>query len=672
MNIKKLGIFSLLLFLLVLASSGTVLAGDVFDDVKEGYWAEKSIAEMKAKGIVGGVGDNKYAPKDPVTREQLIVMLVRTIGKANEAGGEVPVTYTYRNEISSYARGSMALAVREGIIAGSDLRDKPREPALRYEVAVLALRAMGLSQEAERLTGSDLTYTDTNEIPQWALGYVALASEKGIMGGNGDGTFAPMKEVSREEVAVILSRVDDRLNLKRNNVLKGEVYGMSAASNAVLIKDATGNVITCPVADNAYIYRSGKLDSYLNLASGDKLEIVKNNAGKAEYIEVVSDEEFTYDTFKVEGEIEDIIFGNPSIITIQTEDGNQNVYTIEGVIPVTVNGQSSSLNSLASGQKITAWVDGEQVTEISAENLQRIINGTIVEVDADSESLIVEDTEGSEITVQTDEDTVIELEGDEVEISELIAGQEVMIIAEADLAERIDANDYEWTLEGTFVEVDFAEETITVVNLETEEEETYKLSGSVDVDKDGDNVSLRDLVPGDELEIEMRNMEVKDIKASTVEKKVEGRVVEIVVSATGSKITVETEEDGEVQYKVAKDAKIERDRKSISISEINPGDWVEMKIQGIYAVELDVEARTVSKFIIGEVINIYEDEMVLIVENRDTNLKETIFVESDADIIESGRFRDLDDIDEEDEVIVVCDPEKEFLTATTIVIVGSR
>ena len=129
---------------------------------------------------------------------------------------------------------------------------------------------------------------------------------------------------------------------------------------------------------------------------------------------------------------------------------------------------------------------------------------------------------------------------------------------------------------------------------------------------------------------------------------------------------------GEVQYNVAVDAKIESDREDISISEINPGDWVEMEIQGLYAVEIDVEARTDSKFIIGEVINVYEDEKILIVENRDTNLKETIFVDSDADIIKSGRFKDLDDIDTADEVIVVCDPEKDFLTATTIVIVGSK
>jgi lysozyme len=41
-----------------------------FDDVPAGYWAEKVIKTVSDAGIMKGVGDNKFAPDQPLTRAQ--------------------------------------------------------------------------------------------------------------------------------------------------------------------------------------------------------------------------------------------------------------------------------------------------------------------------------------------------------------------------------------------------------------------------------------------------------------------------------------------------------------------------------------------------------------------------------------------------------------------------
>jgi hypothetical protein len=52
-----------------------------------------------------------------------------------------------------------------------------------------------------------LDYTDSKEIPAWAVPYVKTAAAKGFVHGNSDNHFAPLKNASRAEVATVLFNV---------------------------------------------------------------------------------------------------------------------------------------------------------------------------------------------------------------------------------------------------------------------------------------------------------------------------------------------------------------------------------------------------------------------------------------------------------------------------------
>ncbi len=63
--------------LVLLLSAGIASASQrVFPDVSIGHWAEKDLAEMKAKGIIAGYDDG-YHPNENLSREQTIAMLLR-------------------------------------------------------------------------------------------------------------------------------------------------------------------------------------------------------------------------------------------------------------------------------------------------------------------------------------------------------------------------------------------------------------------------------------------------------------------------------------------------------------------------------------------------------------------------------------------------------------------
>lgn len=58
---------------------------EVFTDVPTTHWANAYVGKVAEMGIVGGYGNGKYGPGDPVTYEQAITMIVRTIGEGDRA-----------------------------------------------------------------------------------------------------------------------------------------------------------------------------------------------------------------------------------------------------------------------------------------------------------------------------------------------------------------------------------------------------------------------------------------------------------------------------------------------------------------------------------------------------------------------------------------------------------
>ena len=115
-----------------LAGSPAVTASNPFSDCA-GHWASKEIAWAYQKGIVTGVGNNRFAPDQQITREQMVTMLFRYSG-AKEPSGSLSFTDAYR--ISSYARPAVIWAVQNNIVSGNpDGTFNPQGYATRAQLA---------------------------------------------------------------------------------------------------------------------------------------------------------------------------------------------------------------------------------------------------------------------------------------------------------------------------------------------------------------------------------------------------------------------------------------------------------------------------------------------------------------------------------------------------------
>ncbi|MGE5390060.1 MAG: chitobiase/beta-hexosaminidase C-terminal domain-containing protein, partial [Deltaproteobacteria bacterium] len=114
--------------------------GKVFTDTTS-HWAKDSISAAVASGIVGGYGNGSFGPDDPITREQMAVMLSKAakLQSNNDATG-----LTDDKAISGWAKQAVNSAVANGIISGyPDKSFRPQDKASRAEAATAVVKALG-------------------------------------------------------------------------------------------------------------------------------------------------------------------------------------------------------------------------------------------------------------------------------------------------------------------------------------------------------------------------------------------------------------------------------------------------------------------------------------------------------------------------------------------------
>lgn len=196
---------ALLLCAVLSCSLGGTAAAAGFRDVPAGHWASAEIARCVEKGFFQGQTADRFGLGQPMTRSAFAVVLCRFFGWEQTVTGAAP--YTDIPADAWYA-GAIDAAFSHGALTRQDKQFRPTDPITREELTVMLLRAMGyasLSGLAETL-GHPFTDVSANE------GYITLAYDMGLMNGTAAATFAPGRHATREQVAVILMRLYDKLH----------------------------------------------------------------------------------------------------------------------------------------------------------------------------------------------------------------------------------------------------------------------------------------------------------------------------------------------------------------------------------------------------------------------------------------------------------------------------
>ena len=145
LNITR-GDFILMLYRAFNLSANTT---DGFKDVPSDSYYAQAIAVAKALGIAQGSDDGRFNPTAPLTREDAMVFLYRTLNRTGRTIASASASYLNRfsdgSSTSSYAQDSVAALAQAGIIQGdTNGRLNPKGSLTRAEMAVILHRVVTL------------------------------------------------------------------------------------------------------------------------------------------------------------------------------------------------------------------------------------------------------------------------------------------------------------------------------------------------------------------------------------------------------------------------------------------------------------------------------------------------------------------------------------------------
>ena len=185
-------------FVFLLTMPACAANEQAYDDVPSGAWYAEAAHALREKGLMNGVGDNRFAPEGVFTRAQLATVLYRLAGSPT-ASGEDGFTDTASG---TWYSDAVLWASQNGIVSGyGDGRFGTNDAATQEQVTVMLWRDAGSYV-------LDETYDEPNAVEhqasEWARDAVRWARVDGLL--TDAVPFAPKEPASRAQVADMVYR----------------------------------------------------------------------------------------------------------------------------------------------------------------------------------------------------------------------------------------------------------------------------------------------------------------------------------------------------------------------------------------------------------------------------------------------------------------------------------
>ena len=186
-------------------ATGSVDVTEMFSDVTKN-WAYPGIQYCVTHGIMGGMGDGTFAPTGTTTRAQIVQILYNLEGTPAVSG-----TTPFTDLTANWYKPAILWAYQNNVVAGtSPTTFAPDQPVTREQIAVILTQYMFHVLKMERTwTPADLsTFPDGAQVSSWAKEAMQDAVALGLINGTkaSDGVvyLDPQGSAARQQVATIL------------------------------------------------------------------------------------------------------------------------------------------------------------------------------------------------------------------------------------------------------------------------------------------------------------------------------------------------------------------------------------------------------------------------------------------------------------------------------------
>jgi hypothetical protein len=187
------------------ADDDTPLAeGFPFEDVHESDWFCDDIKYVYGNGLMNGIEANIFSPKTSLTRGMIVTILGRA---TDVEQSEYPSCAFDDVGNEKYYSPYIEWGRQKGIVLGvGDNRFEPDRALTRQELTTILYRYAGLAGLTLPETRAYVEFSDETEINEYAKGPVAALYSAGVIDGKPDNLFDPKGTATRAEAAAMFHR----------------------------------------------------------------------------------------------------------------------------------------------------------------------------------------------------------------------------------------------------------------------------------------------------------------------------------------------------------------------------------------------------------------------------------------------------------------------------------
>ncbi len=501
-----------------LVPASLAAGGSSFTDMSdpEYEWAVDAVEDMTRLGIIKGYTDGTFKPANAIKKIEMLLLMARAAGYTFDDYSPFAeyAAALYAPTLAAYDMGDaynrykneVAFLLYKGIISTSELNNllsNADSPIKRYEAAVLLTKLMGAEEQVRKNIAASLDYADYSEIPASARTYVEYVTKQGLMNGIGNNTFGPMVNIDRAQIAVILSRVSDKLNY---SAVTGTVSEVDTDEGTVSIyRSAAGGDISVRTGAKTRILVDGKASSLKNLPEDSRALVLYSGS------DVVSVEALTLsgDSQVFAGVITNALTdeNGVSLLFSDLNSGTERSIIVDPDVEISLDGRDCEFDSLRIGQYVMLTVTDNKIKVIAATTSESIpgqgAGGTIYAIQLTPEFILSVENSAEEVYDYAVSSNVrVTRNGETATLRDLIIGDKVKLTLNDEIVTAIAATGSSSKVAGTISSI-VIENTPKITLRSGNDETAYPLSPSVKIEVFGNEAELYDLRLGSYAEIEL-------------------------------------------------------------------------------------------------------------------------------------------------------------------------
>ena len=175
-----------------------------FIDLGNHAWAADAIDALADEGIIKGTSENTFSPAANITRADFAILLVRAFKLASESEENFADVSS-----SDYFAKELAIARNTGLVNGiGDNKFAPRNNITRQDMMVIVYRALVANGNLVGAIHESPANSDFDTVSDYAKEAVSALIDAKLVNGK-NGLIAPTDYTTRAEVAVLIARILD-------------------------------------------------------------------------------------------------------------------------------------------------------------------------------------------------------------------------------------------------------------------------------------------------------------------------------------------------------------------------------------------------------------------------------------------------------------------------------